>query len=237
MCGRFNVTSDPLIELFEELTGQPYSGGDHYNTSPTQPAWVIGTERNSPSDSMKSRYIFEARWGLVPFWSKEPVTKYSTFNARCETIAKSAAYRGPFQYRRCLVPVTGYYEWVNRNGRKQPYYIADGSDKGLLLGGIWDRWQDHGSGDDLYSFSIVTMPVAPDLAFLHHRQPLMLNRTDATIWLESDSREPKLQSLFEPRLAVDISVTPVSTFVSNSRNQGPQCIEPEGDRIELGATH
>ena len=236
MCGRFNVTSDPLSELFLELTGQPYGGGENYNTSPTQTAWVVGMDNRSPEKVQQSKYAFPARWGLVPFWSKEPRTKYSTFNARCETVSKSSAYRGPFQNRRCLVPITGYYEWANRNGRKQPYHITDRDEKGLLLAGIWDHWQDHANGDELLSFSIVTMPVAPDLSFLHHRQPVMLSRSDSDVWLESSADDPDLHSLFQPGLSVDVAVTPVSTFVSGSRNQGPRCVETEGDRLELHAT-
>ena len=236
MCGRFNVTSDPLTELFMELIHEPYVGQDNYNTSPTQTAWLIASDQQMSNDPTNSKYAFIARWGLVPFWSKESKTKYSTFNARCENVAKSAAYREPFKRRRCLVPVSGYYEWADRNGRKQPYYVTQKNNEGLLLGGIWDRWEDRASGDELYSFSIVTMPIAPELSFLHHRQPVILSRMEIDIWLDCDTRDASLQSLFEPNLGVDVAVTPVSHFVSNSRNQGPQCVEPEGERIELNAT-
>ena len=47
-----------------------------------------------------------ARWGLVPFFTKElsNIQGLSTINIRAETIMKAPTWREPFKNRRCLIP-------------------------------------------------------------------------------------------------------------------------------------
>lgn len=61
------------------------------------------------------------RWGLIPFWAKDAKIGYSTINAKAETVATSAAYREAFKKRRCLIPASGFYEWMKLDAKnKQP---------------------------------------------------------------------------------------------------------------------
>ena len=51
------------------------------------------------------------RWGLVPFWAKDPKIGARMINARAETVAEKPAFRNALKRRRCLVLADGYYEW------------------------------------------------------------------------------------------------------------------------------
>ena len=88
-----------------------------YNVAPSQPVLAA---RNGPSGA---RELVTLRWGLVPFWAKEPKSGYSTINARAETVAAKPAFRQAFRNRRCLIAADGFYEWKRTKGRKQPYFI------------------------------------------------------------------------------------------------------------------
>ena len=103
----------------------------------------------------------------------------------------------------------------------------------MLLASLWDRWHSKTSDEIIESFTIVTTPASPQLEFVHRRQPVMLSKPGAIEWMAQDQDGAVLADLMSPRLTLDLSVVPVSTFVSNSRNNGPRCIEPVGDRIEL----
>lgn len=214
-----------------DLVGQPYPGRDDYNVSPTSQAWII---RNDPNDAGDLGTV-QAQWWLIPSWVKEPGTKYSMFNARCENLMKSNAFRTPFQKQRCVLPISGFYEWKRSNNEKRPHYITSSDRQGLLLAGLWDSWTNRETGEVLDSFTIVTTDVAESLKFLHHRQPVMLSKDEARVWISNDTASDQLDELFRPRLAVPLDVVPVSTYVSNSRNRGPECIEPVGEAVQLEA--
>ena len=230
MCGRFNVTSDPMTELFMDFVGQPFEGTTRLNVAPRTQAWII---RRDETEDLEPA---QAQWWLIPNWVKEVSYEYSMFNARSEKAARSPAFRGPFRSRRCVVPITGFYEWVNRNGQKQPYFVHAPEHNGLMLAGLWDRWHNPNGEDVLDSFTILTTNVVPDLKFLHHRQPVLLGRREADEWLATDTPTKSLQELCRPQLPYEVSVSPVSPYVNNVRNQGEECVEIIGDTVTLAAT-
>ena len=236
MCGRFNVTSDPMTDLFMDLLGQSFEGENNNNTSPMSRTWIIReTRQETNTQSPSPLEALKAQWWLIPSWVKEPSTKYSMFNARSESLRKSPAFRTPYRSQRCVVPISGFYEWVNRNGVKQPYYVHDRDDRGMLLAGIWDHWSGE-DGTSLVSFAIVTTAVVPALKFLHHRQPVILSRDTAKIWTDQQTQHEQLSELCQPRIPDPLTITPVSEYVNNSRNFGPQCLEAVGDDILLDPT-
>ncbi len=224
MCGRVNVSSGPLTLLFMDMIGQPYPGADRHNVAPTEPLLVL---RSGADGELESPTM---RWWLTPFWSKGVSTKYSMFNAKAETLATSRAFKEPFARRRCLLPIAGFYEWSKAGDRKLPYYIHPSANDGLLLAGIWDRWRD--GEQSIESFAVVTTAAHDRLAFVHTRQPVLLTRTEGRRWVRRDEDASRLSADYlKPRVPVEISVTPVSTYVNNSRNEGARCVEPLGATI------
>ena len=131
MCGRFNVTSDPLSQLLMDLVGIAHPGPDNLNLAPTESVQVL---RSTAEGGIE---LVPMRWWLTPFWAKELTTKYAMFNAKSETAAKSPAFKEPFKKRRCVVPISGFYEWCRQQGQKVPYFIVPQDSEGLLLAGLW----------------------------------------------------------------------------------------------------
>lgn len=224
MCGRFNADENPLNRVFEELVGHPFPGETNHNTAPTESAWIV--RQDAPgSEELEA---VAATWWLTPYWSRTPKPKYATFNARAETITEASSFREPFRRRRCLVPVCGYYEWQKGGGRRIPYYVRPRTG-GMLLAGVWDRWRSRDRTQAITSFAIVTTAVTGKLEFLHDRQPLMLSRAGARLWMSPDvppSNLDMLLELLEPRIPVDLSVVPVSAYVGDPRNKESRCVEP-----------
>ena len=252
MCGRLNVSSDPVARVFIVLTGAGYPGADAHNIAPTETVWVIAEQpgesqpgqlqhdsdvlavqdANAPGQAADPLAVFPGaarpmRWWLVPYWSPDSKPKYAMFNARAESLHNSRAFRGAFERRRCIVPVDGFYEWLREGSRKLPQHVQSADGDALMLGGVWDRWVR----DDqvLESFALITTDAHPNLAFLHNRQPLFLTQPDATLWLNSDTALPALQALLQPALPVDLQVTPVSEHVNNARHKDARCIVATGN--------
>ena len=221
MCGRFNAADDPLNQVFEELVGHPFPGETNHNTAPTETAWII---RHDAPESEELEAV-AAAWWLTPYWSKTAKPRYATFNARAETISTASSFREPFQRRRCLVPVCGYYEWQKDGRRRIPYYIRPRTG-GLLLAGVWDGWRSRDRTVTITSFAIVTTAVTNKLEFVHDRQPVMLSKDGARRWMSRDAQAPDLSALLEPRIPVDLTAVPVSAYVGDPRNKESRCLEP-----------
>ena len=83
------------------------------------------------------------KWGLIPFWSKDPTIGNKLINSRSETEAEKPAFREAFKKRRCLIPTDAFYEWQKqKDGSKQPYFIRMEDKQPFAFGGIWDSfWQ------------------------------------------------------------------------------------------------
>ncbi|MEM9623740.1 MAG: SOS response-associated peptidase [Pseudomonadota bacterium] len=220
MCGRFNITSDPLSRLLAEMVGMPYDGQDNFNLAPTEMVPVLRVGADGTAE------LVPMRWWLTPFWARELTTKYSMFNAKSETAHKSPAFKEPYRKRRCVVPVTGYYEWCREQQRKVPYFITPEHTDGLLLAGLWDSWKNKQSDEELLSFTVLTTAANNRLGFVHHRQPVMLSVEEARAWLDHSVSTDDLAHLFDAHLPMDLEAVPVSTHVNNARHKDDRCMQP-----------
>ena len=222
----------PLKQLLFSILQETYPGEDDYNAAPTQTLPVIRSRADG-----RLEYA-PMRWWLTPSWSQGPSTQYSMFNAKIETAAKSPAFKMPFAKQRCVMPVTGFYEWHRNAGRKQPFLISDQAQEGLLLAGLWDAWRPRGSAGDaaeLLSFTLLTTAAHENLRELHHRQPIFLTIEQALQWLEpSNDTEPMATDLASS-LPVPLRMTPVGSEVNNARNKSSRCAKPLAASFDVNA--
>ncbi len=218
------MIDDPLTQLLMNITGMDggWTIATQYNVAPTQQIPVLRRDGEDwQLDAM--------RWWLVPRWSDGPSTKYSMFNAKSETLGKSRAYAEPFKRQRCIIPVSGYYEWKKEHGAKVPYYIEPADDPGFAFAGLWDSWRSE--EQVVNSCTIITAASPPSMMSIHHRIPVHLTSTEVSAWLDPDASAATLNQLLAPTIRTDIQVTPVSTYVNNARNKDPRCVEPLGETI------
>ncbi len=221
MCGRFNAVSDPLMRLVNIITGEDLVVEDRLNCAPTEDVSVLLKTRAGEWT------VRDMRWWLVPWWSDTPAPKRTMFNARSEGLAKSRAFRDPFERRRCVVLASGYYEWVTVNGVKIPNYIAPADDPGFAFAGLWDRWK----GDDqvINSCTIVTAAAPEGMDEIHNRMPVALTPDQVERWIDNRTDRAELSTMLAPELRMRVSVTPMSTYVNNSRNKGEACLDAVGE--------
>ena len=164
---------------------------------------------------------FGMRWGLVPSWSKEPKTKYSTFNAVLETIEKKSLYRGSWNDgKRCIVPILGYYEWRKEGDAKQPYFIRSTDGRPLFLGGLWETWR--GDDESLLSCIVLTRKPLESIKHIHNRMPVVIPSDQLITWFKSSPDDAKV---IAAELEPDLEHYAVSRYVNNARNDGSTCVE------------
>ena len=191
-----------------------------YNIAPSQSIPVI-------RDTETSRELVMARWGLIPNWSKASKSKYSTINARIESVAEKPTYRTPFKRRRCLIPADGFYEWKQVNGNKVPHHIRMRDSKIFAFAGLWDHWE--GEDESIYSCTIIVMPSNEVMKPVHERMPAIIAPAHYDLWL--DSRITDKQEIMQYLTSApsgQLTAYPVSTRVNSPGNNDERCILPAG---------
>ena len=131
--------------------------------------------------------------------------------------------------RRCILPVTAYYEWKKEGKAKQPYAIGKADGRPLALGGLWES-KIRADGSILRTFTVITTPAAPKMRDLHERMPVILDEDSWADWLgEPEATGMHLKELLLlPHSINDLRIWPVSTAVGNVRNNGPELLEAMG---------
>ena len=136
MCGRFTLFASPSeVASFFGLAEEPVLA-PRYNVAPTQPVGLVRV--NAHNGELEWALTV---WGLIPSWSKDPSIGARMINARSETVSEKPSFRAAFKRRRCLVPISGFYEWQKQGKTKQPFYIAAESGDPLAVAGLWEYWE------------------------------------------------------------------------------------------------
>ncbi|QHB72082.1 SOS response-associated peptidase [Stenotrophomonas sp. 364] len=178
MCGRFVQTPirDAASLGFHQLVGDLLSMPASYNLAPTQRAAVV-------LDRGNGLVLQRLAWGLLPFWARDKTRQGSTINARIETVDTKPAYRSAFKKRRCLIPMTGYYEWsVSReDGKKDPWFIH--AVRPLWAAGLWEDTSPLLDPGNLGTFTVITGDSSGVSADIHDRMPVWLAPGQAEEWI------------------------------------------------------
>ena len=216
MCGRLNQTGEIS---WREYHSSIVLGAPRYNVAPTEDVALFHDDQ-----------VELARWWLTPSWSDGPSQKYAMFNARCESLAKSPAFRGPFKSQRGVVPMSSFLEWQKVGTRKQPWSIT--STAGILYAAaLWDLWT--GGETHLLSCTIVTTAAAEAFRPWHSRMPVLLADDEIERWLDNTQPLPANDPLFRPALKFPWLLAPLGTAVGNSRNKAPELMKSIGETLEL----
>jgi putative SOS response-associated peptidase YedK len=222
MCGRFSLHTpeSQIIEAFNLEHTEPLGLKHRYNITPSQDIPII-------RDTETSREMVLAQWGLVPHWSKESKTKYSTINARIESVAEKPTYRTLFKRRRCLIPADGFYEWKVVNGNKIPHHIRMKNSGVFAFAGLWDRWV--GEGQTLDSCTIIVMPSNEVMKPIHERMPAIIAPANYDWWLNARiTDKQEIMQYLNSAPSSRLTAYPVSTWVNSPKNSDARCSKPAG---------
>lgn len=221
MCGRYNLRATPseIQEFFDVFRMPEFDGRPRYNIAPTQMLPIVRA-----ADDQRECVL--ARWGLIPFWSKDAKIGNRMINARSETVTEKPSFRAAVKHRRrCLVPTTGFYEWKKLHARnKQPYHIHQAGDGLFAFAGLWEHW-DKGE-QPVDTFTILTTEANSLMADLHDRMPVILSPDEYGVWLDPNVPTEGTVELMRPYPGEDLETDPVNKLVGNVRNDVPECVEP-----------
>jgi len=225
MCSRYNLTTplEAVRAYFRVPNGEPFP--PRFNIAPSQPVLIVRL------DHARERELALVRWGLIPSWAKDPARLPKLFNARAESAAEKASFRGAMRHRRCLVPANGFYEWTGKAGARQPHLLRR-PDGGLIaLAGLWETWLG-ADGSEIDTMAILTVAANRTVAPLHDRMPAILLPDDFDAWLDTRGFKAEMAAeMLRPAPEGLLEHIPVDPRLNNARNEGPELIAPPRDTL------
>ncbi len=143
--------------------------------------------------------VHPAIWGLVPsnipgyeqndFYSK---MKGASLNAKSEKIFDYPLYSNSIFSRRCIIPISGFFEFHHFNNKTYPYFIKRADAALFSVAGIYSV------GSGITSFTMLTKKAMPFMANIHNkakRQIVMLPTDLEKDWLSDNLSESQIMEL------------------------------------------
>lgn len=174
-------------------------------------------------------------WGLIPFWVKDWTSaaklRNQTLNAGSEDVFEKVSFRDAIKLRRCIVPVTGFYEWKHVGKDKIPFYIHPKVQPVFYLAGIYSKWTEPVTKAAMYTYSILTGEANELMADIHNsakRMPLMIDARNLDAWIDPGLPKEGIIELIHPCNDRGIAAYTVSRDISNPKvnSNTPEIIQP-----------
>ncbi|MCZ7534077.1 MAG: SOS response-associated peptidase [Acidimicrobiia bacterium] len=221
MCGRFVQVEKP--EFYAE-----HFGVDVVRTETIKPSWNVAPTMDvyAVAEHDGERVLTSFRWGLVPFWAKDPKIGNRAINARVETAADKPMFRDSFASRRCLIPLDGFYEWERKEKGKLPHYIHNKDGSPLSAAGLWASWRDKETDERLLTCTILTGKPNQLLEPIHDRMPVIVEEEHWGTWLDPTNGADAAMNAVGVYPSSRLVEYPVSTLVNNVRNNTADNLTP-----------
>lgn len=159
-----------MARLFGASPANDLPEGPNFNLCPTQSVAAV--------TGGAARHLRAMRWGFIPSWYKAANDGPLIINARADTVAIKPAFRAAIRARRCILPVSSFYEWSAGPGKTRlPWEVTRRDGAPMALAALW---QAHG---DIDTLAIVTTDAGPDMTHIHDREPVILEPADWPLWL------------------------------------------------------
>jgi putative SOS response-associated peptidase YedK len=190
----------------------------HFNSGPGQDFLAI-----RPDPQTRQPVFGALKWGLIPSWADDPTIASKLANARAETVVTDDVFRAAYRYRRCLIPVDGFYEWKKLwPAGKQPHAVGLEGGQPFTLAGLWEHWKNP-EGEWIRTFAIITIQSNRFLMDLHDRMPLIIEAKDRGRWM---SEEEHPGDLLRSHPSEGMTKWLVSTLVNSPKNNDRSLLEP-----------
>ena len=208
MCGRFAQTNiiKATSDVVKTVIGK-VDNIDNFNISPGQEAAVIKKYSNGRALELGS-------WSIFPSWAKDKEGFRPLHNTRLESLVKPY-FKRLISTNRLLVPCSYFYEWSkSEENKKVPYCFKLRDENDLMyFAGIFENNQ----------FSIITREADGENSKIHHRQPLIVNKSKINDYLNLKNNAQEILKSIKPP---DLNFYQIGLEINNPKNNFKELINP-----------
>ena len=136
-----------------------------------------------------------ANWGIKPDWANKLL-----INAQSETVSNKKTFKKAFLSSRCLIPISGWYEWKSdESGKKQKYLFSHRENVFYMAAIMYQGQSKANTSQALDLFGEPIEPAVNENEFvslttsadqqcrpIHSRMPLMIASNNVKQWLQAD---------------------------------------------------
>ncbi|MGQ9841974.1 MAG: SOS response-associated peptidase [Spirochaetota bacterium] len=215
MCGRFAQIEpvDVIAQRLQVATVLVQRTAPRYNICPAEDIVVLV---QNPDEQ-----LIEIRWGLIPYWAKDPSAFKPLINARVETVIHKPSFKRAFFNNRCIVLASGFYEWKKEGTKNIPYYITVEDFFGFA--GIFDVVTLNNK--QIQTCAILTTKANEQMSAIHSRMPVIIQQSEFEQWIDAKTSVNLLEKLMQP-FNSKLGIYPVSTKINNPAYKESDCIHP-----------
>ena len=227
MCGRITqkLTLETLVAKYGARELPELDLTPRFNGCPGHDFVAVRTQG-------RERRLAELRWGRIPEWAANQPGARRLINARSETVHAKPAFRAAFRERRCVIPVNGWFEWRPENGGKTPHWLRPEGTDMFSLAGIWESGGKTAGSMD--TFVILTTQAASGIAYIHHRQPVILDDEAMEEWLAPGIVRESLIGTARNGCEGPYERRRVGLDVNDPRNDWPELLVPAMKTVPTG---
>ncbi len=229
MCERYflkdawRTYAAPLLSSRNSESGLELAS--NYNIAPRQDVPFIAMEQGEVE-------IGTGQWGYIPDWADE-LPRFRLFNVQSETVRSELIISNSKTGSRCLIPASGYYEWVEvAEGEEIPYCVTLPSYEPFFLAGICAKNNTLG----VITCAVLTTATidGSTISRLAHRAPLIPKGDSYFDWLNPSADEPAVRDLITRSRVAELRAHRVSDAINDESANGPELIEPYPKALPLG---
>ncbi|MDY8137577.1 SOS response-associated peptidase [Aquimarina sp. 2201CG5-10] len=192
---RYNVKRTDLFDIRDDdCTAHHFNGFAH-------PDMLF-----IPQESKEE--LIPGMWGIMPHnqlaskqneYYKEIARVGGGLNAKCESAFDHFIYKHSIMERRCIIPLSGFFEPHKHNGTPYPFYFGAKDEDLLSVAGIYSLTRD-----GAVTFTMFTKEASPFFSKIHnsknrdgqYRQIVLLDKELEKEWLRDDLNEKHIEELF-----------------------------------------
>jgi len=173
MCGRYSLDADIdiLIDRYKAIIKNKADFKGSKEVFPTNIVPIIRDQGGIQIEFLK--------WGFMPTYAKSPL-----INARVETVDLKSTFKDSFRKRRCIIPVTSFFEWEKFDDKKVKKKIWINEEKIFSLAGIYNTFLDK-QGERYEAFTILTTEANTSMKNIHDRMPVVIPKEYESIYLNN----------------------------------------------------
>ena len=211
MCGRYvlEVDAEGLLRSYAAQPARAFDWEPVFSVAPRTRAPVV--REHLDDDGQVQRTLELAQWGFHPSWAKDKGPR--PINARFETAPTNGMFRSAYAASRAVVPMSGYFEWVEMSDGKQPYYVHTTDERLLHAAGLTAATKK-ADGEWELSVTIITREARDAAGEVHDRMPAFLDEELMAEWLAPGKLEADERGRLHGALG-DVSETIASTLITH----------------------